>query len=394
MHETIRQSGLAEARHHDDHSTGSPDAAVEEVFLSPRVVDAAAFAEFAQSLRHLLVEAAQGRERLGQAIDETDSVVERLRGIASQAGEKLRPAVRLIPTIDQKLKQAEEALERASAAAEVAERTAGEAARAATAESVVALREAQEAHEATAERASGLEGSLREAIERAEATVAALDEESKTRAAEATERAQAAMDGLVAELDGKIEAASARLAAMLEERDAAAAMAMGRAIEIASDEQDTVGEKLESRVSQALDRAEAAAARAEAAEQQAAAAEARLSAAEGQLRAIDQRGREIADGASRALAMFDKEITSRMHALLEAMDRLGPPVDAPAETPVDMPEPPPAAPAPARRPGAEVRAVEPHAPEVQPERSPVASRMPDGRSAESRGYVRIDRPLA
>ena len=372
MHETIRQSGSADARHHDDRASGSPDAAVEEIFLSPRVVDAAAFAEFAQSLRHLLVEAAQGRERLGQAIEEADEVVERLRGIASQAGEKLRPAVRLIPTIDQKLKQAEEALERASAAAEVAERTAGEAARAATAESVVALREAQQAHEA-----AGLEDSLRKATERAETAVAALDEESRSRVDEATERARSAMDALVTELDGKIEAASARLTAMLEERDAAAAMAMGRAIEIASDEQDTVGEKLESRVSQALDRAEAAAARAEAAEQQAAAAEARLSAAEGQLRAIDQRGREIADGASRALAMFDKEITSRMHALLEAMDRLGPPIETPVEAPV-----------------AETRPAEPRASEVKPARGPAASPIADGRSAESRGYVRIDRPLA
>lgn len=377
MHETIRQSGSADARHHDDRASGSPDAAVEEIFLSPRVVDAAAFAEFAQSLRHLLVEAAQGRERLGQAIEEADEVVERLRGIASQAGEKLRPAVRLIPTIDQKLKQAEEALERASAAAEVAERTAGEAARAATAESVVALREAQQAHEAAAARAAGLEDSLRKATERAETTVAALDEESRSRVDEATERARSAMDALVTELDGKIEAASARLTAMLEERDAAAAMAMGRAIEIASDEQDTVGEKLESRVSQALDRAEAAAARAEAAEQQAAAAEARLSAAEGQLRAIDQRGREIADGASRALAMFDKEITSRMHALLEAMDRLGPPIETPVEAPV-----------------AETRPAEPRASEVKPARGPAASPIADGRSAESRGYVRIDRPLA
>ena len=270
MHETIPQRGSADARQRDDRATGSPEDAVEAVFLSPRVVDAAAFAEFAQSLRYLLAEAAAGRERLGRAIEESDGVVERLRGVASQAGEKLRPAVRLIPTIDQKLKQAEEALERASAAAEVAERTAGEAARAATAESVVALREAQQAHEAAAARATGLEDSLRQAIERAEATVAALDEESRTRVDEATGRARSAMDALVAELDGKIEAASERLAAMLADRDAAAATAMGRAIEIASDEQDSVSEKLESRVSLALDRAEAAAARAEAAERQAA----------------------------------------------------------------------------------------------------------------------------
>lgn len=372
MQETIRQRGLADAGHHDDLASASPEAVVEEVFLSPRVVDAAAFAEFAQSLRHLLAEAAQGRERLGQAIDETDGVVERLRGVASQAGEKLRPAVRLIPTIDQKLKQAEEALERASAAAEVAERTAGEAARAATAESVVSLREAQQAHEAAASRAEGLEESLRRATERAETTVAALDQQSTARAEEATARARTSMDALVAELDGKIEAASARLAAMLEERDAAAAMAMGRAIEIASDEQDTVSEKLESRVSQALDRAEAAAARAEAAERQAAAAEERLIAAEGQLRAIDQRGREIADGASQALAMFDQEITGRMHALLDAMDRLGPPV---AQSEATGPTPGAAA---------EVPSGEPRASEIKPERG----------VAECRGYVRIDRPLA
>ncbi|QKK07390.1 MAG: hypothetical protein HND58_03970 [Planctomycetota bacterium] len=249
MHETIPQRELAGARQHDDRATGSPEDAVEAVFLSPRVVDAAAFSEFAQSLRHLLVEAAEGRERLGRAIEETDGVVERLRGVASQAGEKLRPAVRLIPTIDQKLKQAEEALERASAAAEVAERTAGEAARARDGGERGCGSARRSKPTRPRPRATGLEDSLRQAIERAEATVASLGEESRTRVDEATGRARSAMDALVAELDGKIEAASERLAAMLEERDAAAATAMGRAIEIASDEQDTVSEKLESRVS-------------------------------------------------------------------------------------------------------------------------------------------------
>mgnify|MGYP000386233582 CR=1 FL=1 len=72
----------------------------------------------------------------------------------------------------------------------------------------------------------GLARALRQAIERAEATVASLGEESRTRVDEATGRARSAMDALVAELDGKIEAASERLAAMLEERDAAAATAL------------------------------------------------------------------------------------------------------------------------------------------------------------------------
>ena len=322
MHDTKLQSGSAITDEKVDPPPGALEEPVERVFLSPRVVDAAAYAEFAESLRHLLTDAAQRHESLGQAVRETEGVVEQLRTIATQAGKKLNPAVKLIPTIDQKLKQAEEALERANA------------------------------------------------------TMTSLEHDNKTRLDEAAARARTAIDALVCELERKTEAASARLAAMLEERDAAASMAMGQAIEIATTEarSDEI-EEVETRVARALERADAAAAMAEAAEQQAEAAEARLAAAEAQLRAIDQRGREIADGASRALAMFDEELASRMRKMHEAMEQIrdAPVVCAAQSGPVaDM-----------------TNGEDPLAAEVKPGRV-----VGKSRGAGAPGYVRIDRPLA
>ncbi len=366
MQETTRENGSTPGgtprQPNTPHAAGTTTLA-EEVFLSPRVVDAATYAEFAESLRGLLAEADRGREALRQAVGETEGVVKRLDETATQAGDKLRPAVRLIPTIDQKLKQAEDALERAAEAAGIAEQTASHVATAAAAESLTALQEAQTALDTAAERARSIEGKLGQAAERAEMAVEALDRECKERLEFASEHAQGVLGTLVAELDARAEEAIGRLTALLDERKTAAEAAMGEAIEIESEAQDGVSEMVASRAAEVLELAEAAASRAEAAQRQATAAEARLRAAEEQLRTIDQRGREIAEGASRALEMFDQELSTRMHAVRETIEQLVQVSEATSTSPTP----------PGPRPDT-------HAAEVKP-------------TTESRGYVRIDRPV-
>ncbi|MCC7388452.1 MAG: hypothetical protein IT431_06750 [Phycisphaerales bacterium] len=242
---------------------------IEETFLSPRVVDGALLREFADSLRVLLSQAAAQRDLLRSAVAEGRSVADTLNDTASKAGEKLRPVVKLIPTIDQKLAQAEDALTRANDAAASAERAAGEAAKAAAEEGAVALRQAQEAFDAALARAREIEARLGRSADRAEQAVEALDRECRHRldaasrhaedvlastAAELDARAEPAADAferdcrarletvarhaqdvlgtLVAELDARAEAAMGRLTLLLEERHAAAEAAVRECIDI------------------------------------------------------------------------------------------------------------------------------------------------------------------
>lgn len=390
MHDTPRNNGSTphNGTHHAQTAQVDPTASlVEDIFLSPRVIDSATYAEFAESLRHLVAEAGRGRETIRQAMRETDGVVKQLQETAAQAGERLRPAVKLIPTIDQKLRQAEDALARATEAAHVAEQTANEAAKAAAAESLVALREAQAALDAASERASGLEKSLTSTAERAEAAIAALDRECTHRLETASKHAQGVLGTLIAELETRGEEAVARLTAMLEERKVAAEAAMGEAIEIVSDEQDGRSEAIVAKAAEAMDRAEAAAARAEEAEQAAIAAEARLKAAEAQLSLIDERGREIAENANYALGMFDRELSSRMQAVRETMEQLAQ-LSAEREN-ADVQQAMPAH-ATEVKPEARVAGTQSPAPQnAVPQSAPAA--QPQGPHHQS--YVRIDRPV-
>ena len=366
---------------------------IEETFLSPRVVDGALLSEFAESLRGLLGQAAAQREQLRTAVTQGEAVAQSLTDTANKAGEKLRPAVKLIPTIDQKLAQAEEALTRATKAAASAEHAAGEAARTATAEGAVALRQARQSFDTALERARDLEARLGQLTERAEMAVEALDTECRSRLNTATKHAQDVLGTLVAELDARAEEAIGRLTALLDERRAAAEAAVSEVIEIGrTAETDPMGgpppsetppaaphpaetpaaaaslgaataaaaeacadietliesiksraeatsEQLADHAARAMQRAEEATRKAAQAEELARVAGARLEVAQEQLRLIDERGREIAAGASQALAAFDAELTGRMHAVREMMEQLASVTDRrePTRTPSQQP---------------------------------------------------------
>jgi len=389
---------------------------VEATFLSPRVVDGALLGEFAESLRGLLGTAASQREQLLAAVTRGEAIAQSLADTAAKAGETLRPAIKLIPTIDQKLAHADEALARAGEAA-----AAGEAARAANEEGAAALRHARLAFDTALERARELEARLGNLTERAQSAIGALDTECRSRLDTAARHAQDVLGTMVAELDARAEEAIGRLTALLNDRRAAAEAAVGEAVEFggshadgtavaprveavpaaeAADETadgsaalrtataaaaaacadvealiesirsrtESMAGALEARAGRAVRQVGEAARRAEEVERAAGVAEARLQAAEEQLRLIDERGREIATGASQALAAFDAELTGRMHTIREMMEQLASVTDRHESTGGSGSEPRPTT-APATAPDAE----------IQP-------------TNEAARFIRIDRP--
>lgn len=411
MHENTEQNTP-----HDGTTTG----VIEEVFLSPRVVDGGLLSEFADSLRGLLEGAADQRERLRAAVTAGEEVTETLDKTAAKAGEKLRPAVKLLPTIDQKLAQAEAALTRAKEAAQKAEEAAGKAAkteadelaraavREANEEGAAVLHQAKEAFEATLERTRKLEARLDQLTQRAEMAVESLDTECTDRLDGAALHAQDVLGTMVAEVDARAEVAIARLTALVEDRRAAAEAAVGEAIEIGSPVDDdaaqmasddsvrnataaaaeagadidtllaaikarTAGmsDELEAHADEAVRRVTGAYEKARLTERMATTAEARLKAAKEQLEMIDERGREIAAGASQALTAFDEELAARMQAVREMMEQLARATEsttkAAAPLEADAPEP------------MQTTEVKPTGEGATP-------------AGEPKGFVRIDRP--
>ena len=371
---------------------------VEEAFLSPRVVDAATLSEFAESMRGLLRGAASQHEQLREAMAAGETVAQTLTETASKASRKLRPAVKLIPTIDQKLAQAEEALSRAIEAARLAERATGKKAKAATKEETVALRQTQDALDTALERARELEGRLRQLTQRAELAVEALDKECKQRLENAARHAQDVLGTMVAELDTRAEEVIHRSTRLIEigpkpspnaSREevtgeggtltgatAAAADACAdieKLVESFKSRTTTLGDKLDRRVNNATRRAKAAAERVVETDRLAAVAESRLETAHEQLLQIEERGRarrEITSRASEALAAFDEELAARMLAAKEMLAQKASVADG--------------------------NSVDAHKPETSaaPESPPPSDTTTEVKpSGEPTGLVRIDRPV-
>lgn len=318
MDDPTRQTGTTTP------ARGTPDGedVAASAFLSPRVIDEATLTEYAESFRALLGEVAGGRETLVAAVADAERVVGALTDTAARAGEKLRPAAKLLPAIDEKLRRAEEALKAATEAVEIGRSTEMESARADVAS---ALRDAQTTIGNAIARARGIEGTLRQVVERADMAVQALDNECETKLTAVSTRANTLIEGLVERLEKEAGAATERLSAAIEERRAAAEAAeaaLSDTIEIgAHDEPETgpVSATDSTGHAEALEQIESAEARAEALERAARDAEVRLESAEARLREIDRRGREIADGASRALAMFDQELSARVRTMQQVM---------------------------------------------------------------------------
>jgi hypothetical protein len=407
--------------HEHEQAAAAADQVVEQTFLSPRVVDAATLAEFGESLSELLRRAAEQRELLRLTVTEGENVSATLRDTTGQAAEKLRPALKLLPTIEQKLAQADQAVTRATHAAETAERAAGRAAQAAADEGVAALQAAQRALDAAMERARTLEGRLGQLSQRAEAALLRLDSECKSRLDTAAKHAQDVLGSLVAELDSHAERTLEHLSGLIDERRAAAEAALAEPLSVGAPHEgdpdprpptdattiattttapaddatgllaraeetraaieamfaslrSRAGEEIASLEAEAVDaeqRAAAATAKVHETEELARAAEARLEAVHRELTAVDERGREIAVMATHALTAFDEELAARMHAVREMMEQLASVTNGQAE----------AKPAPAQ--SGPIQSAPAHAAPAQ---------SAEVKPAREAAFIRIDRP--
>ncbi|MBK7404075.1 MAG: hypothetical protein IPJ41_05455 [Phycisphaerales bacterium] len=394
---------------------------VEEAFLSPRVVDSATLAEFAESLGELLRRAAEQREHLRRTVAEGESVASNLRDATSQATEKLRPAAKLMPALEQRLSQAEQLIKTAGDAAGTLERTVFDAAKAASGEGLAAAQAAQRAIEQSLERARDVEARLGQLAQRADMAVELLNAECRQRLESAASHAQDVLGTMIAEIDTRADGAVARITSLIEERQAAAEAAMAEPLSLggSSDgpadsatvqahdigpEIERLTEELRPRLtteiaagvrkeidglidsvreqvgqrgrylderSRALDeRAQRIEARATEAVELATAAEARLEAVRRELALTDERGREIAGAAGQALSAFDDELAQRMHAVREMMEQLASVTGTTAAS---------------NLPGGAA------APDEGPAHAPAAT--VESKPAREPGFMRIDRPL-
>jgi chromosome segregation ATPase len=87
------------------------DATLDQIFLSPRVIDERAYEELSGSLRTLMKDAAGQSRALIQTTGEVKLLGNQLREATQQLQAKVETAVRVIPTLDQRMKQAETLLE-------------------------------------------------------------------------------------------------------------------------------------------------------------------------------------------------------------------------------------------------------------------------------------------
>jgi hypothetical protein len=95
----------------------APSSIVQEVFLTPRVLDAGTFATFSATLKELLAEADDRRTSLTHLSSEVSTLRDSLRALTTELESKLLTAVKVLPAIDQRLSKVNDALTFAQAVA-------------------------------------------------------------------------------------------------------------------------------------------------------------------------------------------------------------------------------------------------------------------------------------
>ncbi len=163
----------------------SEDRIVEQLFLSPRVVDAATFEELAGSLRSLAVHAGEQQTKLSDTLKQSDIQRACVDEALTKLQASLAPAARLVPTLDDRILQARQAAERLTDPEALLGPTLETVTQAATQRCADAVREQSEMFEAERSRLSEICSGLVDAqVDRLELLVADLEE----RAARAEQR--------------------------------------------------------------------------------------------------------------------------------------------------------------------------------------------------------------
>lgn len=96
------------------HSSSTIDHAASEIFLSPRVVDQRSFEEFSTLLKALVKDAANQSRTLATTTGEVRSLSQQLREATKELQARVETAVRVVPTLDQRVARAEQVLDRAT----------------------------------------------------------------------------------------------------------------------------------------------------------------------------------------------------------------------------------------------------------------------------------------
>lgn len=101
----------------------SPDAdqVIDGVFLTPRVVDQRAFEEYSASLKELIREASGRGQALRAAVGDVKVLGDNLRQATKEITGRLETAVKVMPTLEQRLGKAEQVLQLASDRTRLAE---------------------------------------------------------------------------------------------------------------------------------------------------------------------------------------------------------------------------------------------------------------------------------
>ena len=313
---------------------------VEGAFLSPRVVDAATLAEFAESLQFLIRRAAEQRELLRGVVDEGESVSATLRDVSAQAGERLRPAVKLLPALDEQMTRAGD-LARAAETAATEARRAAEEARAIADAARRASEDAQRTATEATERAERVIENARAATAARDEIAPPRDEAAEAKGEKALAKAKRSLDASARraeELEGRLESITARASEAVRGAEQACRERLDEASRCASDHLATFGAELGSRanaiVAGAIERLERAAREAATAPiivqddetpvEMGIAVDAHgaTGAVRAELDELARRAGEITETARAALKSFDEQLASRIDAVAALLKKL------------------------------------------------------------------------
>lgn len=92
----------------------APEQVASEIFLSPRVIDQRSFEELSTLLRGLVKDAASQGRTLINTTGEVKSISQQLREATKELQTRVETAVRVVPTLDQRVAKAEQVLEKAT----------------------------------------------------------------------------------------------------------------------------------------------------------------------------------------------------------------------------------------------------------------------------------------
>lgn len=226
---------------------------VDEVFLTPRVLDQGAFKEYSESLKNLIREANGKRTDLRTDSEDARQLCENLTTMAARLRERLETTAKLLPTLDDRVKRAERLLEVAADKSRLPERV-EEILRAGVVEMQKRVDDVIAQAEARLRQVEARYQRVRTACEESSAAL----ENVKHRLDEAASLAAVRLDEVdrgLAEAEAQVARRAGEIAASMEQRVGATAARADEVVQEMQANAEQVGTILEQRVEQLAARA-------------------------------------------------------------------------------------------------------------------------------------------